>query len=653
MAGPRGRHNCYALLCAAMIGRQLAGHANSSRKARRPSGWKPPRVIASRPAGRHAATSRTAFAGWPSSGLAPDWPKPPPVSPVRKFPHCWRPSLSRTWPLLAVLAVQARLSLSLVWSNTAFTDEALYIQSGHLEIEHWLHGTAIPAFATYFSGAPVVYPPLGAVADSIGGLAAARILSLCFMLCATSLLWATASRLYHRTAGFFAAGIFAVMGPTLRLGAFATFDAMSLCLVALSSYCVVRAARQERASGWLVAGAVALAAANATKYASALFDPVVAGILLILAAQASTWRYGLAKSCVMMGYVAGILLFLFSLGGGEYATGVEQTTLERAKGVDQVSVILSVSWHLIAIVFILSCMAVALSLMIDRSLPQVLLLALCAGAAPLAPLEQARIHTLTSLNKHVDFGAWFAAMAAGYLIGRLARFTRSRPLTWAVTAVCASFLFFPARTGLMQARAIFASWPNSSAMVAALREVLPHTAGPILFDDNRAIPQYYLSAVGAQWYRWSDDSSLRLPDGQSISVGVGRNPSPILYADRVRSGYFSVIVLNFGAAAVLDSYVLPALQANPHYQLQVTVPYGRRHSQIWVYHPQTGFRFEKLGPPPANSDPTLIALLTPVTRLRPILGVIETAIAASGIAVVMLTLLIRFAWRRGKAYDEI
>jgi hypothetical protein len=48
------------------------------------------------------------------------------------------------WPLVAVLVVQAGLSLRLVWSNTAFEDEALYLWAGHLEWAHWLHGTPIP-----------------------------------------------------------------------------------------------------------------------------------------------------------------------------------------------------------------------------------------------------------------------------------------------------------------------------------------------------------------------------------------------------------------------------------------------------------------------------------------------------------------------------
>ena len=99
------------------------------------------------------------------------------------------------WPLLAVLTVQAALSGSLVRTRTAFGDEALYLSAGHLEWSHWLHGTQIPAYQTWFSGAPVIYPPLGAIADSLGGLAAARLLSLVFMLGVTWFAWSTAARL--------------------------------------------------------------------------------------------------------------------------------------------------------------------------------------------------------------------------------------------------------------------------------------------------------------------------------------------------------------------------------------------------------------------------------------------------------------------------
>ena len=150
------------------------------------------------------------------------------------------------WPLAAVLAVQAVLSIRLVRADTAFQDEALYLWAGHLQWAHWLHGAAIPPFAYYFSGAPVIYPPIGALADGIGGLAGARILSLVFMLGATTLLWATAGRLFGRRAAFFAAALFAVLGPTLHLGSFATYDAMSVFLIALAAWCVVRAGERGR-----------------------------------------------------------------------------------------------------------------------------------------------------------------------------------------------------------------------------------------------------------------------------------------------------------------------------------------------------------------------------------------------------------------------
>ena len=191
------------------------------------------------------------------------------------------------WPLFTVLAVQAVLSLRLIWSNTAFQDEALYLRAGHLEWARWLHQAPIPDFPSYFSGAPVIYPPLGAMADSIGGLAAARILSLCFMLGVTSLLWATTARLYGRRAALLAAGLFATLAGTQFLGAIATFDPMALFLLALAAWLGVRSADCQfwTRTALLVTTGATLAAADAVKYATALFTPVV----LVVVALA-VWR---------------------------------------------------------------------------------------------------------------------------------------------------------------------------------------------------------------------------------------------------------------------------------------------------------------------------------------------------------------------------
>ena len=94
---------------------------------------------------------------------------------------------------------------------------------------------------------------------SLGGLTGARILSLAFMLGATCLLYFAARRLCGRQAAFFAAILFAIAGPTLHLGSFATFDAMSLFLVAFAAWCATSASRRQDATWWILAAAGSLA----------------------------------------------------------------------------------------------------------------------------------------------------------------------------------------------------------------------------------------------------------------------------------------------------------------------------------------------------------------------------------------------------------
>ena len=194
---------------------------------------------------------------------------------------------AQPWPLLAVLLVQAALSLRLAWSNTAFQDEALYLRAGHLEWARWLHNAPIPNFPAYFSGAPVLYPPLGALADSVGGLTAARLLSLGFMLGVTTLLWATAARLYGQRAALLATALFATLAGAQFLGAFATYDAMALFLLALAAWLGVRSADCQPGTRaiLLITTGVLLAAADAVKYATALFTPVV-----IVVVAMTVWR---------------------------------------------------------------------------------------------------------------------------------------------------------------------------------------------------------------------------------------------------------------------------------------------------------------------------------------------------------------------------
>src|SRR6202012_50156 len=101
-----------------------------------------------------------------------------------------------------------------------------------------------------------------------------------------------------------------------------------------------------------------------------------------------------------------------------------------------------------------------------RRWPQALLLVVLALSARLAPAGQARIQTTTSLEKHVDFGAWFAAIAAGYLLSLLSR------RRVALVALLAALLPVTAM-GTAQARDIV-DWPDAGGLVNVVRPMTAH-----------------------------------------------------------------------------------------------------------------------------------------------------------------------------------
>jgi 4-amino-4-deoxy-L-arabinose transferase-like glycosyltransferase len=475
--------------------------------------------------------------------------------------------------LLCILAVQAGLSLRLVWSNTAFMDEALYLWAGHLEIAHLLYGSAIPAFPTYFSGAPVIYPVLGAIADAYGGLALARILSLVFMLGATALLYSATGRLFGRRAALGAAAVFAVLGPVQVLGAFATFDAMSVFLLALCSWLVIRA--QGRLSEpLLAAAALVMALADAAKYASALWDPVIIALAALAADQGGVLRSAL-RSARLAGYFLGALaIALFRFGGHAYVQGVLFTTLLRQAGGTSASVlsVLQDSFNWVGVVFVLAAIGVGISF--TDSVRTRLLCATLTAAILLAPAEQARIHILTSLHKHVAFGAWFAAIVAGYALARAAQTNKARG--WRVFAAAVGIAAF---LGIPQANALYAGWPNSARMVSDLSPVIAEAHCPCLVTENNVVSYYLLrqtlfdKLVGPfSFYHW-DNATQRVLHGIPA------------YRQAITSHYFRVVEVDPDENPAIYAPVTRALAAARGWRLIDRIPSGaaRKPFEIWRY----------------------------------------------------------------------
>jgi hypothetical protein len=480
------------------------------------------------------------------------------------------------WPLVAVLLAQAGLSLRLVRADTAFQDEAAYLWAGHLEWAHWLHGAPVPPLSSYFSGSPVIYPPIAAMADAVGNLAAARILSLAFMLGATALLWGAADRLYGHRAAFFAAALFAALGPTLHLGAFATYDAMAVFFVALAAWLVIRAGDTGEQTGRMVAAGVALALANATAYSSALFDPIVLLLALLTAFPKPGGKTAARRIAIVLVVVVTLLLVGLLIGGSSYLNGISVTILHRAPGAASAPSVLADGWSWTGVVLILAVYGITLSWVGRQGRTRTWLLAVLTIAAILGPAEQANLHTAASLNKHVGLGAWFAAIAAGYAVARFvdaAAAGRTRTLT---CGACVLALVFPLSLGIDQSHAFSTSWPNSSSFIAIFRPLADRSTGHLLVEDP-SIAEYYLP-TGSQWQRWSSTRNIVLPSGTSSGgpsqkagvVGAGNAGTFALYIER---HYFYLVALNNADTASLDLRIDADLRRWNYHIVQV-VPYG-------------------------------------------------------------------------------
>lgn len=480
--------------------------------------------------------------------------------------------LQSPWLLPAILVVQVALSVRLVWSNSAFQDEALYIWAGRLELSHWVHGSYVPPFDTYFSGAPVLYPPLAALANSAGGLAGTRLLSLAFMLATTVLLYATAKRLFGRGTAVASAALFATFGMADQLGAFATYDAMALSLLALAVWLIARTADRQ-SEPLLIVAACCIALANATKYASTLWDPVVLALAALTVSEGA-WSKKIWRGIRLAMYIGLLDAAALYAGGRGSVRGIMFTTIQRhiVTGTPPLKII-DISWGWLALLLLLGLLGMLL-MWLDSghsiALPIMLL-----AAALLAPVEQARISDITSLHKHVVFGAWFLCMAAGYALNRISQLDGQ--LSHGViigTALIAAF----AATGFSQAASVTRDWAPVSRIMPALRDAITDAPCPcLILQESQA--RYYLPAseltrqvTGPYTFTYRDSltwTALEGPRGMAAAIG---------------NGYFGVVEVDASRGAATYRLLVSGLRHSGLYRLIASQPWSLHPdapTQVW------------------------------------------------------------------------
>jgi Dolichyl-phosphate-mannose-protein mannosyltransferase len=452
-----------------------------------------------------------------------------------------------------VCAVQIGLALRHGTNANAFEDEGLYVYTGHRVIAHLLHGAFLADHpGAYFSGAPGLYPVLAAMADSVGGLAAARGVSLFFAVVATLATFGLGSRLFGKAAGIIGAASFVLCGSVIYLSHFATYDSMMMALVAVAAWLGVRSAQRD-GFAWAPAVALLLALAFLTKYAGAVYAPIVITLAVVVGWPLYGWK-AVRRGLFGLGSTIVIAFSAIELWGRSMVAGIESTTSNRVAMSPAPATFLAKEiaiwvgpWLLLAVIGGLF-----------RLRKQWVIVGLLLGGAVAGPVDQIRIGESMSLAKHVAFGMVFAAPLIGDLFARGLR----KPLPGRTITVLATVVTLGALSlsGLHYSRQFLTGWVNDAPLRPVLSSAIASEPGKKILGERDAPQRYELRQQTGpnQWY-----------DTYYFTYG-GKVNEPA-YAEAIRQRYFGVIYLDQTTA--FGAYVFNYLKDNPgNYRLSAKVP---------------------------------------------------------------------------------
>ncbi len=510
--------------------------------------------------------------------------------PARMGGHFYR-FVYTDWAWLApVLALQAGLAVRV--NGSVSTDEATYLVAGHQLIAHLLHGTYAQNYGTYFSGVPGLYPVLAAAIDDVLGITGVRLFSLLCMLVTNVCLFRVTRRLFGPRAAIFACFVFAVSSGATFLAWYATFDALSLMLLAVATAMAVEAA--QRSPLWLAAAiGPVLVLAVAVKYVAVIYVPAVLAILAVLSLRRHPWstaaqRVGLAAGTTVAAALLAYLVTAPSDRVGFFATSSSgRRVLDPQTKLD----LLRLSWSFVGPSLLLALVGLGILIMgrRDRIVSGLLL---ATGLLPV--VTQVIIGESTSLHKHTAFGLFFAAPLAGFAVARGLAFGRAhlganrsatatatehgpaRPRSLRRSLVPVAIIVWVTGllgTGMSSVENMRYGWPDSDAVVAALAPYISPSGNYLA--DNPSIANYaYRSRTSptqwsAPWYFERVSSHHRLTG----------NPALV---DAIRHDFFTVIVYRpqtFNAEQ--KALFLPAIAE--HYRLVSQLDYGRGQAwYVWV-----------------------------------------------------------------------
>jgi hypothetical protein len=319
--------------------------------------------------------------------------------------------------------------------------------------------------------------------------------------------------------------------------------------------------------------AVAIALADAAKYTSVLWNPVV--IALAVLGPAGTWPRSAGRGIRLAGYTAALIVpVLFLAGGHGYVTGIMSTTLARPGSTIPMLRVLGASAGWVGAVAILAITGAAVVTLRRLGWRLTTLAWILAASVFLAPLGEARIHTNFSLFKHVGYGAWFACIVAGYGFAAVARAVQARQAEY-VRVAGVVMVFLLGISGAALSAVHFGAWPDSAQMIRGLAPVIGRTGCPCLIAENDVV-HYYLAKQTTQDAFTTFFVMKYRDDGRELAGAPA-------YGAAIRDHYFRLVEIDPSEMPAIYAPVVDALSAS-HYRLVLSTPSNMPGEpfEIWV-----------------------------------------------------------------------
>jgi hypothetical protein len=304
---------------------------------------------------------------------------------------------------------------------------------------------------------------------------------------------------------------------------------------------------------------------------------VVVLLALLVALPKPGGRMAAARALVLLAVVAVLVTGALLLGGSRYIHGLDSTTVTRVADSDSPLTVLQDACAWTGLIVLVAVAGVVAAWVSQPRTARTWMITLLTAAALLVPAEQAILHSTASLNKHVDMGVWFAAIAAGYAVERFVTAAPAGRMRLITGVACVVALCFPVAVGATQSRVFATEWPDATAFVNILRPLADNDSERLLVEDP-SIAEYYLPS-GTQWQRWSSTRNIVRPGGSptggpSDKAGIVGAGNAGTFGTYIATGYFKLIALNFADTTGLDKAIAADIKLNKHYKIIDVVPYG-------------------------------------------------------------------------------